>query len=271
METKTDKHILQGQIGEYLDGIVGFVNNMDNDADKAVLLEKLRSVLNELNNNIGENINFVAQKTITDFFRTHSQYNNFLEIVDYGGGIWLVRVFGIPVCVVSCTAKEAGYYSMDSIRGELSRLEWRYQENTDKTKKALQKVNNILAMSGWEMFLNDLKHKSLLTPSLISKGRKALQKMRETLSQELDKHKENYQKIHYNKELFVDFIDEISTYLYEGFTKEGYGNQIKNIEPYCYDFNYAISLFMEKRQFNGAGLTVLESETYAKQEKLGWL
>ena len=263
-----NKDVLQEQVGLHMKKIVDIVNGKENNAEKAVLLKQLRSAFLELNGNIGENINYVAKKTIEDFFRTNSQYKDFLALIERGSGCWQVLAFGIPICVVSCTSKEVGFYSMDSIRDEFDRFEKNHQKDAEKVRKSYQKANDILALSDWQFFLRDLKRRSFLSPAMILKGRKSIQKARKALFKELSSHEGKYRRIHCNKDSLVSFINTISSYLYSAFEKGGYRNNLKDIESYCYDFDSAVSLFMKKGEYQGKGLSVQESEEYSKSEKL---
>ena len=262
------QQILQGQIGIHMENIIDIVNSKEDNAEKAVLLKQLWSVFYGLNDDIQKNINYVGKKVVSDFFAAHSRYNDFLSLVEGGSGCWMVLSFGIPICVISCSSKEAGFYSMDSIRDELARFERRHQENAEKTRKSHRKIDEILSLSDWQIFIHDLKRKSFITPSLISKGRENLRKMNQTLSDDLSRQEGKYQQIHEHKESFVAFINEISAYLYAAFEEDGFVCSMKDIEPHCYDFEWAISLFIKRDELRGTGLAIKDREEYPKQEKL---
>ena len=77
-----------------------------------------------------------------------------------------------------------------------------------------------------------------------------------------------YEEIRLLRKELLNFLMEISSYYHQAFETEGFLRQTKNIEPYCYYFGDAISLYKNRASFVGQGLSICEDESYWKSENI---
>ena len=261
-----NKQSVQATIASHIEGIIKVINDMENTPDKPVILKDLWLKIHRLSDSILQNNNYVSKELAIRLFTQHNKYNDYISLVEDGSGYWKAMVFGIPICTINFPKKGVVFYSEDSMDAEISRLENTWLDSLKKCQKEIHAIDNILGKSDWELFLRDLKGRHFLTPSMIRKGRKTLMEKKKYLQSKMDENK--YEEVHLLKKEFLGFLMEISSYLHKAFETESFSNQFKDIEPYCYYFGDAISLFKDKESFVGQSLFVSEDESYWKREKL---
>lgn len=261
-----NKQSVQETIASHIEGIIKVVNDMENTPDKPVVLKDLWLKIHRLSDSILRNNNYVSKELAIRLFNKYSKYNDYISLIEDGSGYWKAMAFGIPICTIDFPEKRVVFYSEDSMDVEISRLEKDCLDSLAKSKDEVNTIDNLLAKSDWELFLRDLKGRHFLTPSMIKKGREILMEKKKHLQSKVENNK--YEEVHLLRKEFLGFLMEISSYLHKAFEAESFSNQFKDIEPYCYYFGDAISLFKDKETFVGQDLFVRENESYWKREKL---
>ena len=239
---------------------------MENTPDKPVILKDLWLKIHRLSDSILQNNNYVSKELAIRLFTQHNKYNDYISLVEDGSGYWKAMVFGIPICTINFPKKGVVFYSEDSMDAEISRPENTWLDSLKKCQKEIHAIDNILGKSDWELFLRDLKGRHFLTPSMIKKGRETLMEKKKYLQSKVGNNK--YEEIRLLRKELLNFLMEISSYYHQAFETEGFSRQTKNIEPYCYYFGDAISLYKNRASFVGQGLSICEDESYWKSENI---
>ena len=243
-----------------LNSAIAKINAIENSADKAVFLAELWSQAHALAENISRHNNFVSGNVIEEFFKRHNKYNDHI-FLRMSGTYTEAYVLGVPVFNVSLKKRHVTFTSMDSIDDGLGHILGGLEKGQKDLQKNLHTLNEILAMSNWDIFVRELKERTFISPSTIKKGLKGIAERKNKEQETLEHNVNKYNLINDHKKDFLNFINAITSYVYKAFEQEGFTCELEDLESTVY-LQDAIPLFLLRENNKGSGLSVEKSESY---------
>ena len=158
---------------------------------------------------------------------------------------------------------------MDSVNEEFKKLLQDYEKNIEKDKKVIERINkDFLNKTDFQLFVSILKEKSYLSISKIRTAKKNLSEKKIEIEEDKAKNEKNKNKINKTLLKMLLFTNNITSTLYQNFTKEGWNCELEDIEPHLYYLFNSVDCFEKKDELKGKGLSINEDNSYVKKERI---
>lgn len=269
LQNKRKSFTLENELQKKVEEMADLINSADNDLEKAIALNNFWRKIHRFASDLNNIEYYVSKQIVLDFFNKHEEHNDYLVLAQEGGTSWKLYAFTIPLCYIKTSSKTVVFYSMDSVNEEFRQLLQKYEKNIEIDKKAIEKINkDFLNKTDFQLFISILKEKGYLSISKIRTAKKNLGEKKIEIEEDIAKNERNKNKINKTLLKMLLFINNITSNLYQNFTKEGWNCELEDIEPHLYYLFNSVDCFEKKDELKGKGLSINEDNSYVKKEKI---